>query len=477
VDARLAIARFASDRDLLSRCPRPLAGKLSEYNIAVQEQSKTKINLQVALAGEADANRRYTAYGIRALFEGHPEVAQIFFEAAGAETVHAYSHLQALGAIGTTEENLTTAAIGESGEIEEMYPRMIAEAEAEKNSVAAASFRLALDREKHHHQMFRGALAAFRRKQESGATPSLPDRGPVWDPTQPVFSKQFPNEQRNAGHLSKTVSTDQQGTETRHIAVESPSKAHGDEDHLEFGGRRFSTSEIETEAERISRLAGIKEIVFGSQDGLISTTTLVLGIAAASSSQAAVLIAGGVALVAGTLSMAVGSYLSSRAERQLYETEMRKERGEMQQKPGEEMAELIAAFVGRGMPRREAAEVVRQTSAYPNLMLDMLSAFELGLTQQSLASPIRDALVMGGAFAAGSVVPLLPFALLAKDFALPATVVLALAALFIVGALKGKLSHRSILTSGLEVMLLGGGSGAIGYFIGQLVASIAHVTI
>lgn len=97
--------------------------------------------------------------------------------------------------------------------------------------------------------------------------------------------------------------------------------------------------------------------------------------------------------------------------------------------------------------------------------------------QQSLASPIRDALVMGGAFAAGSVLPLLPFAILAKNLALPATVVVALAALFVVGALKGKLSHRSVLTSGLEVMLLGGGSGAIGYFIGQLVASIARVTI
>src|SRR5712692_4915462 len=110
--------------------------------------AKTKINLQVALAGEADANRRYTAYGIRALHEGHPEVAQIFFEAAGAETVHAYSHLTVLGAIGTTLQNLTTAAEGETGEIEEMYPRMIAEAEAEGDAPAATSFRLALDREK-----------------------------------------------------------------------------------------------------------------------------------------------------------------------------------------------------------------------------------------------------------------------------------------------------------------------------------------
>ena len=132
------------------------------------EGAKTKINLQIALAGEADANRRYTAYGIRALHEGYPEIAQLFFEAAGAETVHAYSHLVALDAIGTTAENLRRAARGETGEIEQMYPRMIAEAEAEGAQQAAASFRLALEREKHHQQMFRRALAAL---EERGIRP------------------------------------------------------------------------------------------------------------------------------------------------------------------------------------------------------------------------------------------------------------------------------------------------------------------
>ena len=67
--------------------------------------SRTVANLQVALAGEADANRRYLAYGIQALAEGRPDVAQLFFEAAGAETIHALNHLATMGAIGTTREN------------------------------------------------------------------------------------------------------------------------------------------------------------------------------------------------------------------------------------------------------------------------------------------------------------------------------------------------------------------------------------
>src|SRR5262245_8092628 len=134
------------------------------------ERAKTKVNLQIALAGEADTNRRYTAYGIRALHEGHPEIAQLFFEAAGAEAVHAYSHLLALDAVGTTFENLRAAAKGETSEIEQTYPRMIAEAEEEGDLRAAASFRLALEREAHHQQSFRRALASW---QDHGARSEL----------------------------------------------------------------------------------------------------------------------------------------------------------------------------------------------------------------------------------------------------------------------------------------------------------------
>src|SRR5262245_7529529 len=133
------------------------------------DESKTKINLQVALASEADANRRYTAYGIRALQEGYFEVAQLFFEAAGAEAVHAYSHLAVLGAVSTTLENLRTATRGETSEIEQLYPRIIAEAEAEGNLQAVASFRFALERERYHQEVFRSALASLQQQTRQEA--------------------------------------------------------------------------------------------------------------------------------------------------------------------------------------------------------------------------------------------------------------------------------------------------------------------
>src|SRR5581483_10941220 len=272
------------------------------------DKTKTQTNLQIALAGEADANRRYTAYGIRALQEGHPEIAQLFFEAAGAETAHAYALLFALGAIGTTAENLRTAALGETGEIERVYPRMIAEAEAENNRQAAAIFRVALDRERHHQETFRQALALLESTtKETPNSPSLQLSEPTVAP------------RATAESFSKKAPTDAHGP-----ASSLPERAK-----MSHATTKRGLKEIETERERISRLAGIREVVFGGQDGLISTATLVAGIAATTSQNVVVLVAGAIAAVAGALSMGVGSYLASRAQRQLYEAELASERQEI----------------------------------------------------------------------------------------------------------------------------------------------------
>ena len=124
--------------------------------------TKTETNIEAAIVGEAKARLEYTAFAMQAMQEGHPEIAQLFLEAAGAETIHGISHLRVSGGVGTTMENLDEAANGEDYEIEEMYPRFVREAEAEGDSDAAASFKLALEREKHHRAMFKEAFAAFR---------------------------------------------------------------------------------------------------------------------------------------------------------------------------------------------------------------------------------------------------------------------------------------------------------------------------
>ena len=124
--------------------------------------SKTDENLETAITGEARARLKYTAFALQAMEEGHPEIAQLFLEAAGAETVHGMSHLRVAGGIRTTRQNLDESANGENDEIEEMYPRFIREAEAEGRKDAEASFRLAVEREKHHRAMFQEAFADFQ---------------------------------------------------------------------------------------------------------------------------------------------------------------------------------------------------------------------------------------------------------------------------------------------------------------------------
>lgn len=120
--------------------------------------SKTDDNLKIAFSNESQTNIEYLAYAHRALEEGFTEIAQIFREAAGAEVVHALSHLKAMDVVRATRENLKEAAEGESLEIMSMYPKFIKEAEEEGRQEAADSFRIAFEREKHHRDMFRKAL-------------------------------------------------------------------------------------------------------------------------------------------------------------------------------------------------------------------------------------------------------------------------------------------------------------------------------
>jgi vacuolar iron transporter family protein len=404
--------------------------------------ARTDANLHVALAGEADANRRYVAYGLQALNEGYPEIAQYFFEAAGAETVHALVHLRAMGAVGSTRENLARAATGEMQEIDVILPRMIRDAEADGRPDAAASFRLALERERHHRDMFRSALAAF-------------DRG---DPTRRTA----------AGHLTMDA-----GASTAALPAGPPPGVPA----ARSGDGRGHATELETEPARVARLSAVREFVFGAQDGIVSTFTVVAGIAAAGADHLVIMLAGAVSAVAGVLAMSVGTFLSSRALRQVYEAELTRERREIREHPGEETAELIAALMSRGMSRGDAVEVGRRIARHPDLLLTTLGVFELGLAPQRLGTPVRDAFVMAAAFGGASLVPLIAFLVPPVMAALGLAAVLTVTALFVVGALKGRLARVSALRSGVEVVVLGLASGVIGFGLGRLAALALGVQI
>jgi rubrerythrin len=130
----------------------------------------TQDNLSTAFAGESQANRKYLAFAKKAEADGYPQVAKLFRAAAAAETVHALTHLRAMGGVKSTAENVQAAVDGEGHEFREMYPPFLEEAKAEGVVPAEFSFKFALAVEEIHHGLYEEALAAVQADQD------LPER-------------------------------------------------------------------------------------------------------------------------------------------------------------------------------------------------------------------------------------------------------------------------------------------------------------
>ena len=128
--------------------------------------SNTQENLQSAFAGESQANRRYLFFADKAEKEGHPQIARLFRAAAEAETVHAGNHLEVMGGIRSTRDNLEAAVSGENYEFMEMYPGFIEQSKSENNERAEISFTHANKVEKIHHGLYQGALKALEAGQK-----------------------------------------------------------------------------------------------------------------------------------------------------------------------------------------------------------------------------------------------------------------------------------------------------------------------
>jgi rubrerythrin len=127
--------------------------------------ASTVENLKVAFAGESQANRKYLAFAKKAEKEGLGQIAKLFRAAAEAETIHAHAHLQNMGGVGSTLENLREAIAGETHEFTEMYPPMVAQAIAEQHK-AKTMLEWATGVERVHASLFKQALAALESGQD-----------------------------------------------------------------------------------------------------------------------------------------------------------------------------------------------------------------------------------------------------------------------------------------------------------------------
>ncbi|MBI2850999.1 MAG: rubrerythrin family protein [Chloroflexi bacterium] len=132
---------------------------------------KSEKNLQNAFAGESQASRRYTFFAEKADKEGQPQIARLFRAAADAETIHAFNHLNAMDAIGSTKDNVMAASVGEHYEFTRMYPPFIEQAAQENNERAKQTFEYANAVEQIHHKFFEAALKALNESKQLKAEP------------------------------------------------------------------------------------------------------------------------------------------------------------------------------------------------------------------------------------------------------------------------------------------------------------------
>jgi vacuolar iron transporter family protein len=211
----------------------------------------------------------------------------------------------------------------------------------------------------------------------------------------------------------------------------------------------------------------LRAAVFGVNDGLVSNTSLIMGVAGASVEPGLILTTGIAGLLAGALSMAAGEYVSMRSQRELYEYQIGLEREELEQYPEEEAEELALVYQARGMPLDEARAVARKLLQHPEHALDTLAREELGLNPDDLGSPWGAAIFSFLSFTAGAVIPLAPFALRLESPVL-ITAGLAGAALFAVGSLLSLFTGRGALRGGLRMLAIGGTSALATYLIGTL---------
>jgi VIT1/CCC1 family predicted Fe2+/Mn2+ transporter len=224
------------------------------------------------------------------------------------------------------------------------------------------------------------------------------------------------------------------------------------------------------ESHAVDRIGWLRAAVLGANDGLVSTASLIVGVAAASQDKGAVLVAGSAALVAGAMSMAAGEYVSVSSQADAEKADLIRERRELAEEPASELEELTTIYVRRGLDPNLARQVAEQLTAK-----DALAAHardELHITDMTAARPLQAAITSALTFAAGALPPL-GVVLIAPPGSLGWTVSIAsLAFLAALGALGAKIGKAEVLRGILRVTFWGAVAMAVTAGIGAMFGAV-----
>ncbi len=225
-------------------------------------------------------------------------------------------------------------------------------------------------------------------------------------------------------------------------------------------------SRLHTENHLVQRIGWLRAAVLGANDGVVSTASILVGVAAAGAGHQAIFVAGLAGLVAGAMSMAAGEYVSVSSQTDTEKADLARETRELAESWDAEVEELATIYQERGVEPQTAHEVARQLMAK-----DALGAHardELGITEVSSANPIQAALTSAATFTAGAALPLLAAWLASGNAVIPAVSIVSLVVLILLGALGARTGGASIWKGALRVTFWGVLAMLVTYGVGAL---------
>lgn len=236
---------------------------------------------------------------------------------------------------------------------------------------------------------------------------------------------------------------------------------------------RMRTEVLGMEAWEIHGGSGVRDMIFGANDGLVSTLAFVAGVMGAITDPYIILLSGIAELFAGTISMAAGAYQSSKSELEVMERESQREKIKGRT-PKEEKEELVRFYQSEGYTSAEAESIVERIVKEKEFSIEMGTLEELGLAPEEIGNPIKAGVLCGLSFGISAIIPIFPFAFKALSTmdAMKFSIIATLASLFGVGAMKTIFSRKNWIRSGFEMMVIGASASAITYLIGTLFSLI-----
>jgi VIT1/CCC1 family predicted Fe2+/Mn2+ transporter len=225
-----------------------------------------------------------------------------------------------------------------------------------------------------------------------------------------------------------------------------------------------------SERHRTERIGWLRAAVMGANDGIVSTASLILGVAAAHATSQSILVAGVAGLVAGAMSMAAGEYVSVSSQADTEQADLARERAELAADPSGELSELTAIYVKRGLDPALARQVAERLTAHDALAAH--SRDELGTSELLVARPVQAALASAGTFAVGAALPLLAVVVAPGSYLIPLVAVASLVFLAAMGGLAAFVGGASAMRGAIRVTFWGALAMVITAGVGALFGTV-----